>query len=102
VNPETTGFVLQNLKHNKPSLLYGAGEEVYFALLKTGRYSLRLQGAEVWSYGEAPNMGLGPSPVSHPLFFSLRVLNAIANWQEQEVGCHQQRNYLYITDALHC
>jgi hypothetical protein len=63
VNPERTGFVLQNLTWNQRNMEGGGGEEVYFVLLKTERYSLRLHGEEVWSYGEAPNLGLGLSEV---------------------------------------
>ena len=41
----------------------GAGDEVYFVILETERYSLQLRGKEVWSYGKAPDWGLGVSEV---------------------------------------
>jgi hypothetical protein len=63
VNPQRSGFVLQNLTRNERNMEGGAGEEVYFVLLKTDRYSLLLYGKEVWSYGEAPDQGRGPSKV---------------------------------------
>lgn len=63
VNPQRTGFELQNLTWNQRNMEGGGGEEVYFVLLSTERYSLRLLGKEVWSYGETPNMGQGLSEV---------------------------------------
>jgi hypothetical protein len=63
VNSQRAGFVLQNLTLNQRIMEGGGGEEVYFVILKTERYSLLLNGKEVWSYGEAPNPDLGLSKV---------------------------------------
>jgi hypothetical protein len=63
VDPEKTGFTLQNLTTNRRILEGGGGEELFFVLLMTQRYSLCLHGEEVWSYDKAPNLGLGLSEV---------------------------------------
>ena len=54
--------MFQNLAWNQQNKAGGGGEEVYFVVSKAEQ-SLRLHGREVWSYGEAPNMGLRLSAV---------------------------------------
>ncbi|KDQ06447.1 hypothetical protein BOTBODRAFT_39601 [Botryobasidium botryosum FD-172 SS1] len=66
VDPTSSGFKLMNLTHNERVALMstkGLGESTFiWTVLHNEQYSLRRHGKEVWSRGEAPPMGLGPTP----------------------------------------
>ena len=52
VNPTMAGITLSNNTLCQTILPHGAGEEYYFVLSQTDKYSLKLEGVEVWARGE--------------------------------------------------
>ena len=50
INPQTAGFTFENTTSNQTILPRGAGDQYYFVLSQMDRYSLKLEGVEVWSH----------------------------------------------------
>ncbi|KDQ10607.1 hypothetical protein BOTBODRAFT_68532 [Botryobasidium botryosum FD-172 SS1] len=66
VDPTNNGFKLMNLTHNERVALCcteaPGGNTFIWTVLHNEQYSLQHHGKEVWTRGEAPPMGLGPTP----------------------------------------